>query len=315
MTGGILVVGSLNLDLVAQVQQMAHRGETVLAQRFASALGGKGANQAVACARLGAQVHMIGRVGDDVFGEQLRRAVAEAGVDVRCVETVEGPSGLAMITVDAEGQNAITVVGGANQQMTPAALQPYRSRIEEAALVLTQLEVPMETVSLLATITTAAKVPLMLDPAPAQTMSQELLEQVTWLTPNQSEARALLGGTRFGRLEQVAEHLLAKGCRNVVLKLGAAGAYIAGADMEAGCIDSYPVDAVDSTAAGDSFNGAFAVALVEGLSPTEAARFACAAAALSVTRHGAASSMPRRAEVQDLLRAQAGAADLAHRRS
>lgn len=304
MNGEIVVVGSLNLDLVAHVERMAGPGETVLARGFASALGGKGANQAVACARLGAKVGMIGRVGEDAFGEQLRRSMAEAGVDVSGVEAVHGASGLAMIAVDAEAQNAITVVGGANQEMTPTVLRSYIERIGAASVVLTQLEIPLDTVALLAEMAAAAKVPFVLDPAPAQTLPQPVLEKVIWLTPNETEAQALLGGRQADGAGQTAEFLLAMGCRNVVLKLGAAGVYLAGADVEATSIEGYPVHAVDSTAAGDSFNGAFAVALADGLPPVEAAQFGCAAAALSVTRHGAASSMPPRTDVENLLRSR-----------
>lgn len=282
-------MGSLNLDLVARVEHLPRAGETLAARSFASALGGKGANQAVACGRLGADVHMIGRVGTDSFGEQLRSDTAGAGVDVTCVEAVEGPSGLAMITIDEEAQNSITVVAGANEQLTPHALRRHGAVVRDAAVVLAQLETPIETVLLLSEMAQAGGIPLVLDPAPARALPPELLRRVTWLTPNESESRALLGDASLrapDRTEEIALALLATGCRNVVLKLGAVGVFLAG------------VDAVDTTAAGDAFNGAFAVALSEVQSPLRSAHFACAAAAISVTRHGAAAAMPNRSEVE-----------------
>ncbi len=301
MARSIVVVGSLNLDLVARVEHLPRAGETLAARSFASALGGKGANQAVACGRLGADVHMIGRVGTDSFGEQLRSDTAGAGVDVTCVEAVEGPSGLAMITIDEEAQNSITVVAGANEQLTPHALRRHGAVVRDAAVVLAQLETPIETVLLLSEMAQAGGIPLVLDPAPARALPPELLRRVTWLTPNESESRALLGDASLrapDRTEEIALALLATGCRNVVLKLGAVGVFLAGADVPPTRVEGYRVDAVDTTAAGDAFNGAFAVALSEVQSPLRSAHFACAAAAISVTRHGAAAAMPNRSEVE-----------------
>ncbi len=311
MPRSIVVVGSLNLDLVAHVDRHAEPGETVAARSFDRFIGGKGANQAGACARLGAAVSLIGRVGSDEFGEQLVGGLSAVGVNTEAVERVAGASGVALITVDNLAQNSITVVGGANSQLTPDEVDRHAGLIREASIVLAQLEIPIDAVRKVAEIAQRAAVPFILDPAPAMALPQELLRRVTWLTPNETESRSLLGGGYVNEVAEIARRILEKGCRNVVLKLGAAGVYMAGADTASLHVDGFAVEAVDSTAAGDAFNGAFAVALAEGAEPAEAARFACAAAAVSVTRHGAMSSMATREEVLSLLgRGEIGCAQL-----
>lgn len=301
----ILVVGSINLDLVSTVDRIPTPGETLLGNSFATIPGGKGANQAVAAARLGAAVHMIGRVGADSFGELLRNALIIEKVDTSTVVTVEGPSGVAAITVAADGSNSIVVTPAANATLHPADIAAARSQIRKAAIVLAQLETPLETVVALAKECSDAKIPLILDPAPAQPLPLDLLRSVTWLTPNESETRTLLGRTTAMTEAKAAERLLALGARNVILKLGARGAYLAGADVPKPVhVPSPDLRAVDTTAAGDCFNGAFAVALTEGRTPAEAARFACAAAALSITRTGAQTGMPHRADVDALLQSE-----------
>lgn len=309
----IVVVGSINLDLVAQVARMPQEGETMLGEEFATYPGGKGANQAVAAARLGAKTVMVGRLGDDLFATQLQAALESAGVDASAVKRIPGPSGSAVILVTKAGGNSIVVIPGANAELQPEDLEQHRALFAEAGVILAQLEVPLETVERLAQIAGELNVPLVLDPAPAQALSAETLKHTTWLTPNETETQILLSGLDgneegLGQAEAAAERLLATGVRNVILKMGERGVYLAGADVESCYVQPYRVQAVDTTAAGDAFNGGFAYALTQGMAPREAAQFACAVAAVSVTRHGAQPSMPTLEEVnllqQDMLAAQ-----------
>jgi ribokinase len=305
----IVVVGSINIDLVANTERIPVAGETVLGQDFQIHHGGKGANQAVAAARLGYPVRMIGRVGDDAFGSQLRAGLETAGVETASVATTAGSSGVAVIVVSASGENSIVVVPGANAQVTPADLDANIEILRSAGLVLTQLEIPIETVLHLASICSREGVPLMLDPAPAKELPADLFQHVAWFTPNETEAAFFIGNAAAVEAEDTAKNassLLHKGLQGVVLKLGAHGAYIASADGFAQSIQPFPVQAVDTTAAGDCFNGAFAVGLLLGKNPTQSARFAAAAAAISVTRPGAQSSMPTMAEVEQKLAGEKG---------
>ena len=305
MAKRIVVVGSINLDLVAATEHIPIAGETVAGSLFQTFAGGKGANQAVAVARLGAQVSMIGKLGNDAFGVQLRESLANANVNTDAVDIVSGSSGVALITTDTEGQNAITVVAGANARLSPSDLDAQIGLIRSAGILLTQLEIPIETVEYLARIAAEGEIPLMLDPAPARPLPSSLLKRVNWLTPNETET-CILTGLPPGdldetSLEEAADKLLDAGCRNVVLKLGNRGCYVALADGTRERLPAYAVSAVDTTAAGDAFNGAFAVALVNGQSPIEAAAWASGVAAISVTRHGAQTSMPTAVEVDRFL--------------
>jgi ribokinase len=302
----LLVVGSINLDLVASSQRIPLPGETVSGNAFNTFPGGKGANQAVAADKLGAPVSMIGRIGNDAFGTQLRASLESAGVDTKAVEVVRTSSGIALITTDANGQNAIVVVPGANGEMSPRELEKHLPLIREAGIVLAQLEIPLETIELLATIARRENIPLMLDPAPARSLPASLLASVDWLTPNETETLTLLqrkpADLRNEDLEDAAQQLLKQGCRNVLLKLGERGCYIALGTGERTLVPSYRVKAVDSTAAGDAFNGAFATSLLRGNDPISSVKYAAAVAAISVTRHGAQPSMPTSAEVEAFLR-------------
>lgn len=297
----IVVIGSLNIDLVARAARIPAPGETLLGADFATHPGGKGANQAVAVARLGLPVQMIGRVGEDGFGAQLREHLMLSGVDIAAVRTSPGASGVALIVVADTGENSIVVVPGANALLTPQDLDESIETLRSASVVLTQLETPIETILHLAELCQREGVPLILDPAPAQALPQELLSKVTWFTPNETEAAFFTGSADNADPVATANDFMEMGLTNIVLKLGSRGAYLATADGRQHRIPSFPVAAVDTTAAGDCFNGAFATGLALGMAPPESAQFATAAAAISVTRFGAQPSMPDRAEVQQLL--------------
>ncbi len=303
----ILVVGSINIDLVATAERIPVTGETVAGSAFATHPGGKGANQAVAVARLGYPVSMIGKVGDDVFGAQLREQLASAGVDTRAVTTVAGSSGVAVIVVSPRGENIIVVTPGANASLLPADLDAHRALIQSAGMVLTQLEIPLETVMHLAGMCHDARVPLMLDPAPALPLPPALLAHVTWFTPNETEASFYADALKPTSVTgaTTAETCMSLGMEGVLLKRGERGVTILAKDGIEQQIPAFPVQALDTTAAGDAFNGAFATALMLGRSPVESARFAAAAAAISVTRRGAQPSMPSFAEVIALLQKHA----------
>jgi ribokinase len=304
----VVVVGSLNIDLVARAARIPAPGETLLGADFATHPGGKGANQAVAVARLGYPVKMIGRVGEDGFGAQLRGHLTRSGVDIAAVRTSPGASGVAVIVVADTGENSIVVVPGANALLTPQDLDESIEIFRSAAVVLTQLETPLETIIHLADLCRREGVPLILDPAPAQALPEALLSKVTWFTPNETEAAFFTGNADNAEPVATANGLMEMGLTNIVLKLGSRGAYVATADGQRHRIPSFPVVAVDTTAAGDCFNGAFATGLALGLAPAESAQFATAAAAISVTRFGAQPSMPDRAEVQQLLKTNASVA-------
>jgi len=298
----IVVVGSINMDLVTRTPRIPLAGQTLIGSDFATTPGGKGANQAVAAARLGYPVRMVGAVGDDVFGQALLDNLTGAGVDTSAVERIPGPSGVAPILVADNGENSIVVVPGANGKVNCAAIDRHAALIRSAGMVLCQLELPLETVIHTLALCAEAGVPVMLDPAPAAPLPDALWSQAAWFTPNETEAALYLGESL--RPEDGAKRLLARGLRGVVLKRGGEGACVAVAGGDAAWVKPFHVEAIDTVGAGDCFNGAFAVALLEGLDPWAAARFASAAAAISVTRRGAQASMPTRAEVDDFLIAQ-----------
>jgi ribokinase len=307
----ILIVGSLNADLVQPLTRMPRRGETVLAGEIKVVPGGKGANQAVAAGRLRGEVTMVGEVGQDHFGDLLIESLNSAGVDGTRIGRSPGATGTACILVLPDGENLIVVSPAANGKLTS---ETVRTRLQQMPagelstewIVLCQLEIPLSATALaLATAHRAGAVTI-LDPAPAQALDRDILSCVSYLTPNQTEAAFLLGSEdliqTYAEAEQAARRLVAMGPQAVVLKLGPLGCVIADA-RNCFRVPGFTVDAIDTTAAGDTFNGAFAVALGEGLAASEAARFAHAAAALSVTRFGAQSSIPGRPEVDAFLAA------------
>jgi ribokinase len=301
----IVVVGSINMDLVAHTHAIPIPGQTVIGTGFDTTPGGKGANQAVAVARLGYpgahsySVAMIGNVGEDVFGQALLDNLTHAGVGVSAVTRVSGPSGVAPILIDDRGQNSIVVVPGANGKVDTATIDRHADLIRSAGMVLCQLELPLATVAHTIALCAEAGVPVMLDPAPAAPLPDKIFPRTAWFTPNETEAQ--LYTSPNASPESAASELIAKGLAGVVLKRGSEGAYVATASGLTAWIKPFPVQAIDTVGAGDCFNGAFAVALLEGQDPIAAARFASAAAAMSVTRRGAQASMPSRAEVDAFL--------------
>lgn len=308
MPRDIVVLGSLNMDFVVRVEHLPSPGETVLGHGFQMIPGGKGANQACAAGRLASRdtvTRMVGRVGYDVFAGHLKASLAASGVDVTYVHASRAqPTGVALIWVDGKGQNAIVVASGANHAIFAGEIEGVRAAFRGAAFALFQLETPLPAVAAAMRLAREEGARTILDPAPAQPLASELLAQVDLLTPNESEALLLTGqnaGSFIDDPGEVASALRALGPKAVILKLGHRGCYY---DDGSGSyrVPAFDVVPVDTTAAGDTFNGALAVALAEGRGMPEALRFANAAAGLSVTRMGAQASVPGRAEVDELVR-------------
>ena len=295
----ILVIGSTNTDMVIKAARLPRPGETVLGGVFLMNAGGKGANQAVAAARLGAQVTFVCKTGNDIFGQQSKQLFADEGIDTAYVfSDAEHPSGVALITVDAQAENCIVVASGANANLLPADLANADKAIEQSDIVLMQLEIPMETIEYVASIAHAKGKTVILNPAPAQALSKSLLQCVGILTPNETEASMISGVTVSDTSSacEAARVICAMGVQTVIITLGAKGALLYTPDLQEE-IPVEKVEAVDTTAAGDVFNGALAVALAENYEMTDAVRFACKAASISVTRIGAQASAPYRNEL------------------
>ncbi len=315
MNGPIIVVGSANLDFVCSASKLPLPGETVWGNRFDTFHGGKGANQAVAASKLGSDVRMVAKLGDDEFGKSLREGLLAASVNVDDISiALDTNSGVALIAVDANGQNSIIVVPGANKELRPEDLDRCLPQLQAAGMILTQLEIPLETVEYLGQIAHAAGVPLMLDPAPARPLPRHILSCVTYLTPNETETAALCGmeaDTLTPEMAvEAAETLLGAGAQNVILKMGDRGAFLATADGQRKMVAALKVTVLDSTAAGDAFNGGLATALMRGMALEQAVQFAVAVAAVSVTRSGAQTAMPNADEVATLLRRQGADVDV-----
>ena len=308
MKPAVVVVGSLNMDFVVGVEQLPAPGETVLGRNFQMFPGGKGANQAVAAARLGGNsvaVRMIGRVGYDVFADHLKASLSAAGVDVSAVHATKSQStGVALIWVDRSGQNSIVVASGANGELAAADVEAMRPVFRGARLALFQLETPLSTVAGALALARQEGLETILDPAPAQPLPAELLARVDILTPNESEALRLLGrpAARVSPAAaiEMAEALRRLGPKTVIIKLGDEGC-LAHDGVEPRHVPCFPVEVKDTTAVGDTFNAALAVAMAEGAPLEHALRFANAAAAISVTRFGAQASAPTRREVDAFL--------------
>ena len=298
----IVVVGSSNTDMIIKLDRIPRPGETILGGEFVTAAGGKGANQAVGAARAGGRVTLVARVGQDMFGDQALAGFQKDGI---CVDYVardrKAPSGVALIFVAKDGENSIAVAGGANGQLSPADVRKARAVLGEAAVVVLQLEIPLPTVEAAADLASKLGVRVILNPAPAQKLPQSLLRQVSILTPNETEAELLTGVqvTDEASIQRAADALLACDVETVILTLGARGAFVAGRGVRE-WVKGFKVKPVDTTAAGDIFNGALAVALAEGKPLLDAVRWANAAAAISVTRLGAQPSAPQRREIEKL---------------
>ncbi len=285
--------------MVVRADRLPAPGETILGGTFLMTAGGKGANQAVAAARLGGDVVFIVKVGDDIFGRQAVQSFNEEGINTgHAIIDPVNPSGVALITVDAKAENCIVVASGANANLLPGDLHKAEDKIKNASLILMQLEIPLETVEYIAELASMHNVPLILNPAPACVLTDELLSKISIITPNQKEAE-MLTGIRIAdkaSAQTAAELLAEKGIETVIITLGANGALV----FHANHFDWAPapvVNAVDTTAAGDVFNGALAVAVSEGKNIDEAVIFANKGAALSVTKMGAQASAPTRHEV------------------
>lgn len=284
--GKIVVIGSANTDLVINTSRIPEPGETVLGGKFMMAAGGKGANQAVAAQRLGADVTFVACVGDDLFGQNSLDNYRREGMNISFITVKEGvPSGVASIFVDAQAENVIVVAPGANSELLQNEVDAAVAEISSADFVLMQLETPMETVEFAASKAVEAGTRIVLNPAPAASLSDALLSKLWLITPNRTEAQMLTGlpVTNEQEAAEAAEALVARGVKNVVITLGSKGAYVFSQNFR-GIVPSIPVEAVDTTAAGDTFNGALCVALSEGRNLQDACRFAAKAAAISVTR-------------------------------
>jgi ribokinase len=309
----IVVIGSANMDLVCKTPHMPSPGQTILGCGFATIPGGKGANQAVAAAKLGGQVHFVGRIGDDDFGQRLLVGLQQHKVSTRHVTITEGmPSGVAVILVDTKGENSIIVARGANQHLTPADVDHAAEVLRQAAVCVMQLEIPLETAEHAAALCRQFGVRCILDPAPAPAKLPRGLWAVDVFTPNQSEAETLLGETALGRLrrprrpdaKQIVSELLRRGPRSVVLKLSEKGALMMDRGGEIQQVRGHRVRVVDTTAAGDAFTAALAVGLAEEMPLPAAVRFANAAGAVCCQTFGAQPAVPTRQAVEALLRAE-----------
>jgi len=301
MSGNLVVVGSINIDMCIMLERIPERGETVGDGDFFMNFGGKGANQAVAAARLGGRVAMVGKVGQDTFGDQVREALQREGIVTELVSRAPCASGTALVAVDSQGGNAIAVAPGANGKLSPADVSAAADQIKNAGLLLMQLEIPLPTILEAANLAKRWDVPVVLNPAPATPLPREILQGLFCLTPNQTEAALLTGVTVVDAVsaEQAARFLLAQGVQNVVITMGEQGA-AALVDGIFCLVPPRPVRAVDSTAAGDVFSGALCVGLLEGFGFDKALFLATEAASISVTRIGAQQSAPYRNELKML---------------
>lgn len=301
MKPSILVVGSTNTDMVIKTENLPSPGETVLGGTFFMTPGGKGANQAVAAQRLGGIVTFIYRTGNDIFGSQSSQLFKEEGINIDyMVSDVVNPSGIALITIDNNGENCIVVASGANARLCPDDLKIAIKAICSASIVLMQLEIPLETVNFVAAMAKSNGIRVILNPAPAYELPLAILRNISIITPNKKEAEILSGIkiTDLISIQQAAEAIRQKGVESIIITLGSEGAYVCGGEIKE-IIKAPKVISLDTTGAGDVFNGALAVAITENRSLKDAVSFACNAAALSVTKLGAQSSAPLRKDADN----------------
>ncbi|GKX61191.1 ribokinase [Leminorella grimontii] len=302
----LAVLGSINADHILNVQEFPRPGETITGQGYRISFGGKGANQAVAAGRSGADITFIACVGEDDVGRQVRRQLEQDNIDVAPVEAIASThTGVAMIFVNGHGENVIAIDAGANAAVTPDYLNRYRQRIVEADALLMQLETPLETIVAAAKLAKEHGTTVALNPAPAQALPDELLSRIDIITPNETEAERLTGIAVTGEEEanRAAAVLHAKGIRTVIITLGSRGAWVS-VEGEGQLVKGFRVEPVDTIAAGDTFNGAMMTALLEGCALLDAVRFGHAAAAIAVTRPGAQPSVPWRKEIDAFLAGQ-----------
>ncbi len=299
MIPNIVVVGSSNTDMVIQAEHLPAAGETILGGHFFMNAGGKGANQAVAAARLGGHIILIAKTGNDIFGKQSVQLFKDEGIDTNyLVSDPVNPSGVALITVDKMAENCIVVASGANATLCKKDIEPAKVVIEQSGIVLMQLEIPVETVGYVAEIAAAKGVQIVLNPAPACNLPEGLLKKISIITPNRKEAE-MLSDVQIRNMESAklaAKKIKELGPESVIITLGDMGALVLHDNIFTH-VPGFMVKAIDTTAAGDIFNGAFVVALSEGKSVVESARFACKAAAISVMKPGAQSSAPFKLEI------------------
>jgi ribokinase len=299
----IVVFGSINMDLVARTPRLPNPGETITGRVFRTFPGGKGANQAVACARLGANTNMVGRVGDDEFGENLKNELEKAGVDHdNVVFDPKTSSGVALIAVEDSAENFIIVIPGANGQVDDQDLIRLEAVLTKSEVLLLQLEIPFDMVMAAAKLAKEKNVKVILDPAPAQILPEEIYPLLDIITPNVTESELLVGFPLETKEEitKAAKILRDRGASNVIIKMGSRGAFALMGDQEE-FFSPYQVATVDTVAAGDAFNGALAVALSENLPIEKAIQWGMAGGALSVTKEGAQPAMPGRKELTELL--------------
>lgn len=299
----IIVVGSSNTDMIIKVHRIPKPGETILGGEFSTAPGGKGANQAVAAARAGGDVIFIAKIGNDLFGKQTIQNLKKDKISTKYVSIdPQHPSGVALIFVAKDGENSIAVAPGANANLQPQDVILASNALENGGLILMQLEIPLDTIKTAANLAAKNNIPVILNPAPATQLPDDLLQLCSIITPNESETEILTGVkiTSEKSIIKAAHKLMDKGPNTVIITLGARGAFVVSKDLT-GLIPAFKVKPVDTTAAGDVFNGALAVAIQEGKSLIDALTFANAAAALSVTKLGAQPSAPYRKEIIDFL--------------
>ncbi|WP_413494765.1 ribokinase [Morganella psychrotolerans] len=305
-TSRLTVLGSINVDHIMNIAQFPAPGETVIGKQYQTAFGGKGANQAVACGRSGADITFIACVGDDAIGAEILAQLKHDRVHTAAISVIpETTTGVAMIFVNGEGENVIGISAGANAALTPARFLPYQMIVAQSDALLMQLESPLETVIAAAEIAKKNQTKVILNPAPARELPDSLLSLVDVITPNETEAEKLTGISVSDETgaAKAAQVLHDKGIEQVLITLGSRGVWLS-INGEGRCIPGFKVNAVDTIAAGDTFNGAYVTALLEGKPADDAVRFAHAAAAISVTRRGAQPSVPWRKEIDAFLAAR-----------
>lgn len=299
----ILVIGSFMMDLVVRTNRFPQTGETIIGSSFSKFPGGKGANQAVAAARLGAEVTMVGKVGTDPFGDEFLTTLKAEGINTAyIIQDSQHPTGVGSITLDQHGSNRIIVVPGANLHYNTSELDSIKNQIKTSNILIVQLEMDINMITEAVSYATSVQVPVILNPAPAQMLSDEILRNVTYLTPNETEAELLTGIKILTKedAEAAGKVLLQKGVQNVVITLAEKGALIVNT-TGISYVPSFKVNPLDTVAAGDAFNGALAVEVISGKSLKDAVEFANAVGAITVTREGAIPSLPNRVEVETFI--------------